>query len=133
MAERMAKRITEPMAGPMATAVAALESFLCAWKNENWRMMTEVCQLTWMSNHEDALAFLTARYGPIRLVSWEVEEVVEPPDLVKGVVVDVTVALRFLNILKDGMYTYRIICEVGPYHANPEGTWGVNPISQRRR
>lgn len=116
----------------MASAVAALAAFLVAWKAEDWRAMAEACQQTWRSNHEDALAFLTARFGRMRLVSWEVEEAVEPPDLVKGVVVDVTVALHFLD-LWDGTYSFRVICEVGPYKANPEGTWGVNPISQRRR
>ena len=139
----MAESMTKPMAEPMAGATAALESFLEAWKAEDWGAMGAVCQRTWMSERLaimrtldislqaiSAVDFLAERFGPMRIDSWEMGEAVEIPELVKGVVADIEVLIHFLN-MRDTRYVVRVLCEVGPYKARSDGEWGVNPISWR--
>ncbi len=126
----MAERMTEPMAEGMAKAIAALDAFLHAWKSEDWGAMFLATQQTWTSERRDALEFLKARFSPMRLGSWEIEEIVQSEGLAKGVATDATVAVHFLN-MRDVTYTVRLICEIGPYKPRPDGAWGVNPISWR--
>lgn len=122
--------MTEPIAEGMARAVAALDAFMNAWKGEDWAVMRRICQQTWISEHPEAETLLKERFGPMRLASWEIEEVIQSKGLAKGVATDATVAVHFLNI-RDTTYTIRLICEVGAYKADPRGNWGVNPISWR--
>ena len=112
----------------MTRAMAALDAFMNAWKTEDWGAMLLVSQKTWTSERGNALKALKARFSTMRPESWTVEDAIEPKGLAKGVAVDATVAVHFLN-MRDTTYTVRLICEIEPYKADPEGAWGVNPPS----
>ena len=111
--------------------IAALRSFMKAWKEEDYVMAAAVAQLTWCSvekrNPDNALRDLLISFTP-HLLNYEIKG----HKNISNVMKDVKVAVEYEaagNIILHKTLIARVICEEAPFTPSIHGKWGVNPPS----
>ncbi|HUV75789.1 MAG TPA: hypothetical protein VMW00_03940 [Dehalococcoidales bacterium] len=114
---------------PPSSAERAFAGYLTAWKNKDWNGMAEFTQMTWRSENENPAQMLENAYGFKDLLGAEIIKKSEVSD----VMVDITATIyyRIAKVEKKSI-TARVIRETAPNKPDPEGKWGVNPISTLR-
>lgn len=112
-----------------------MREFLDSWRDRNWKAMTESCQITWLSNNNDAEQILENWFGTVVLLQYKVKS-----DKINintaGVMAHIPIIMAIENSFKKVETKYCIgvaVKESGPYQANIDGEWGINPISILRR
>jgi len=88
-------------------------------------------QITWYVNHRnDADDFFRVNFASKKLKKWEIKHSREVGDAC----VDVTVAIRYrlFGEYRKRVIIMRVIGEKDVMKPDPDGTWGVNPISALR-
>lgn len=120
----------------------ALVNYLQAWKDEDWLKMGEYTQLTWKDRQTNLLNTLKDKHNFFKIKKFTIGENVPIPGLNNSVCVDIKAKIhymvpkgdkKFRNTIKTKSLLARIICEKEPGRADPNGTWGVNPISIFRK
>lgn len=98
------------------------------WKNKDFKEAEKYIQKTWLSNsHENEFEKM---FGNLKLTDFYIYD--------KKIVTDCRHEVSFrVNMIFGGKEVTRYgnantICETGKYAPNPEGDWGVNPISLLR-
>lgn len=113
--------------------IAALESFMKAWKEENYIMAADATQLTWyhskreVINPSEALKDLLVSFTP-KLLNYEIKGHKNNSNVMKDVKVSVKYESTDNTILHKTLIA-RIICESAPFQPSVNGKWGVNPLS----
>ena len=112
--------------------IAALQSFMKAWKEEDYAMAVKVAQLTWCRvekrNPCDALRDLLVSFTPL-LLNYEIKG----HKNISNVMKDVKVAVEYEaagNVILHKTLIARVICEEAPFTPSAHGKWGVNPPSR---
>jgi len=114
----------------IGSAERALAEFLTAWRDEDWDRMAEFTQITWRSGEENPAELLEAQYGFKDLLG---AEMVRKEEWGSDAAVKIiaTIYYRIAQVEKKTI-TAMVICETEPYTTDPEGKWGVNPLSTLR-
>lgn len=119
----------------------AVERFLQAWKDANWKGMADVSQGTWKTQKEDPVEVIQVLYSWITLHEFAVtgmRTVAEDDPSMAGVMADVSIYIRATfgydpKVMAEvGYFLLRTVCEADAYIPSPHGIWGVNPSSIRR-
>jgi len=115
---------------PAGSAERAFAEFLTAWKDKDWDRMAEFTQITWRSNEENPAEMLNAVYGFKDLLG---AEIIRKEEWGSDAAVKITATIYYrIAQVEKKTITAMVICETAPYEPNPEGKWGVNPISTMR-
>lgn len=127
--------------------ILVLESFMEAWKKEDWGTAARATQLIWyhskrgelitralknmegteIGNPAEALKQLLIPFIP-KLLKFEIKG----HKSISNVTKDVKIAVEYEsadNIISHKTLIARIICEKAPFLPSPNGKWGVNPVS----
>ena len=116
------------------TPEKTLMGFLECWKNEHFKKMVEFVQITWKSDHIERgnkpKEILEELYGGKKLIYFEIKSRKDTQEVF--VDIEVVIKYKILKLIFTKKIIPRIICETGPYQANKNGTWGVNPIGALR-
>lgn len=115
----------------MNDSLKVMKEFLIAWKEKNWNGMFDLVQLTWKSKEENTVEALSYFFLGRRLKSWKFDKELIPYGFKKEVVKDFQISITFEDLngkKRKGKIYPRLICEVAPYRASTNGTWGVNPL-----
>lgn len=111
--------------------IAALKSFMKAWKEEDYAKAAAFAQLTWRSvkkrNPDNALRDLLMSLTP-HLLNYEIKG----HKSISNVMKDVKIAIEYEapgNIILHKTLVARVICEEAPFTPSIHGKWGVNPSS----
>ena len=113
--------------------IDALESFMKAWKEENYVMAAEITQLTWyhskreVTNPSEALKDLLLSFTP-KLLNYEIKGHKSISNIMKDVKISVEYKSADNKILHK-TFIARVVCEKAPFHPSVNGRWGVNPLS----
>jgi len=114
------------------TPEKTLENFLTCWKDRNFSKMVKFTQITWRTEkgNKAAKQFLKDFYGIKKLIFFEIKNRKQTHE----VFVDIEVIIKYKRPsgIFNKKFTARIICEIEPYQASKNGTWGVNPIGALR-
>ena len=111
--------------------INALTKFMNAWKDSNWLEMLESTQKTWRSKENNNSEMLKSWFYLKDLLTFKVLRI----EAISDSCVDILLSIRYVfsdSELKETKIRARIICETEPYKPDPEGMWGVNPISMLR-
>jgi hypothetical protein len=110
-------------------AVETTKNFMNAWKDSNWSEMLENSQITWRSRGRNKSIDLLKGWFYLKdLTTFKILKT----EKISDSCVDMTLKISYLyyiSNLKETKIKARVICETGPYKPDPEGKWGVNPIS----
>ena len=120
-----AKQVIDPNQYSAGSADRVFAEYLDAWGMQDWNKMYGLTQLTWRS--EKDLEELQADYDFKGLETAKITS----RSVVSETTVDFTadVSYKFGSEIKTEVMKARVICESAPYKPDPNGTWGVNPIS----
>lgn len=113
------------------TARYTLAEYVLAWKNQDWKKMTDYAQRTWLSNQQDPAGILEAWYDIKDLKGFEISNIEKSTDIMS----DITFIVQYefiTNKISKKQITAKIIKETGPYTPSENGEWGVNPSSALR-
>ena len=113
------------MTDPADHITSLADRWLIAARVRDWERMLDMAQITWKSKKsvQGNLDTLQAFFGEHKIKRWKTGEVTR----VSGVMYIVT-ALIFTAAGTFHMKA-NAICEKAPYKSDPNGTWGINPIS----
>ena len=112
---------------PEGSPERAFAEFLYAWQQKDWNRMVKFTQKTWQSNQQDPAKYLFNAFGFKNLLGAEItkkETIGEANIKIEAIIY---YALGPEIEKKKG--TANIICETAPDTPDPNGEWGVNPIS----
>lgn len=116
---------------------SVLETFLLALGNRQWSAMVSVSQMTWRVNRDNPVKEIETLLGWMNLTKFRVFAFypVYYESIPKGTMLDAKCFIEYGT--PDGKsylqrnVLIRLACESGTYKPDPEGEWGVNPISMR--
>ena len=109
-------------------AIATLTKFMDAWKDNNWSEMLKHTQKTWRSKGNNNSEMLKNWFYLKDLLTFKVLRI----EAISNSCVDILLSIKYVfgdSKLKETKIRARVICETEPYKPDPEGAWGVNPIS----
>lgn len=110
-------------------AISALQKFLEAWQQRDWAAMYSLSQKTWATRNDAAV--LAGYFGKKDLERWSIGDA----EMARPTVFRLPMTLTFkldgqsFEVSASAM----VLCEAGPYQPNPDGQWGINPISMLRQ
>jgi len=109
-------------------AIETVKKFMKAWKDREWSEMFRYTQKTWRSKENNNSELLKNWFYLKDLLTWKILKI----NQISESCVDVLLGIRYVfgdSKLKETKIRARVICETEPYKPDPEGTWGINPIS----
>ena len=109
-------------------AIETVKKFMKAWKYSNWSEMLLYTQKTWRSKENNSGEMLKNWFYLKDLLTFKILK----RNQISESCVDVLLSIRYVfgdSKLKETKIRARVICETEPYKPDPEGTWGINPIS----
>ncbi len=124
-AELPSTKVIDPNQYPAGSADRAFAEYLEAWGMQDWNRMYDLTQLTWRSE-KDPME-LQNNYDFKGLKTAEIAS----RSVVSETCVDFTanISYKFGSEVRTEVIKARVIRESAPYQPDPNGTWGVNPIS----
>lgn len=101
-----------------------VQAFFEAWVERDFEAMLDICQTTWADKPWASRARLENMFS-LDITGFVLAE----PDVRRdGVVVDVPVRV-VVGPGRTADLVARVLCERAPMRPDPEGEWGVNPVS----
>jgi len=100
----------------------ALQAFLKAWQNEDFKKMFRFSQKTWKEGKSEK--HIEALFSPNKMKGFNVFSYAYVSGVAMKYNVDITLAngTRIMSVIN-------VICEIAPGKPAPYGEWGVNPAS----
>jgi hypothetical protein len=109
--------------------VEKLESFLEAWKNEDWNGMWKNSQKTWRCREGNNAERLFDLFGHKKLESYEIIGLDEVSDCCVDIEVSIKYFIEARTKIQVATIRPRLLNEIKEYTPSIDGEWGVNPIS----
>jgi PBP1b-binding outer membrane lipoprotein LpoB len=110
-----------------STPHRSIDSFMTAWRDQDWQRMAGMCDRSWVSRQADAGATLRTWFGSRVLQSSTIVETTE----VDATTTDVTVQVHYVAAARevDQRLVLRVVREDDQGRPSVEGDWGVSPAS----
>jgi len=114
----------------LSSPEGAVDSWMNAWMNRDWPAMASASQITWRKDQSDPEGMLRDMFGWTTLSGYEIERV--SGNALAAREVSVLIYYELTGEPATGRIEGRVIGEIAPYRPDPNGTWGVNPVSMSR-
>ncbi|NIM59998.1 MAG: hypothetical protein GTO16_13820 [Candidatus Aminicenantes bacterium] len=104
-----------------------LDDYFNAWKDKDWQKMLDCCQVSWREGQPDPIGDLKHWHG-YKLIEADIQHMA----ILSAVSVQGKVRIKYhiaRNVPKEIEVYPMLICEKAPLQPDPEGEWGVNPLS----
>ncbi len=122
--------ITTKMSEEVRSSRDTLTTFFDAWKEQNWTLLAELCQITWLSKHEAPAKQLELLLGSYSVKFVSVIAVNIESNLVScQYIVIVSYYLAEKKHLEKKRVKVLVIKESASFTPSEDGVWGVNPLS----
>lgn len=106
------------------SAQKTLSEYVSAWKNKNWNKMASLTQLSWRNGTDDPEQMLSGAYDFMTIKGFEIQNVTTKGSAMKEISYSLAYGI-FDGEVKTENYKANVIFE--------QGSWGVNPISVRKK
>lgn len=131
------KKIIDVNRCPEGTPERTFLEFAKAWQDRDFGRMLDFCQKTWLeTNHNATIGNVSATFRGLDLLNLVyVERLTDEEMNKKGLNPEVIADLKVCVKIKVGkkcktkLFLPRLVKESGPYIADPNGQWGINPVS----
>ena len=104
-----------------------LSDYFDAWRDGDWQKMLDCCQISWRESRPDPIADLKTWHG-YKLIEAEILNMA----ILSIVSIQGKVRIKYhiaRNTPREIEAYPMLICEKAPLLPDPEGEWGVNPLS----
>lgn len=111
------------------TPERTLAEFLAAWQQKNYSHMATTCQLTWLANNPNPSDGLKGMFDTFDILGAKIHG--RDSENPSGCSVQISATIKWAAgpEVKTHELHVMVIRESGPYSPNPNGKWGVNPVS----
>ena len=118
----------------MNNHVTKMKEFLEAWRNKDWKNMARACQITWLSNNNNAEQELKDMFGQINLLEYNIKkkDILMTPSKVMAHI-PIGLVSHISKSVKTEHSIGVAVREKNPYETSKSGKWGINPLSILRR
>jgi hypothetical protein len=114
-----------------APAEKTLIKFIEALKNSDWNKAVKYTQLTWQGekSQADKALYIKQQFEYYKIKSYKIESKDKDGEASKSFTVKIVATHKLLNTVSTFEMNPNVICEIGMRQPDPNGEWGVNPIS----
>jgi len=105
----------------------AVSLFFKGWKEKDWKLMADNCQLSWAATQENPELSLKG-LCQVKIISYEILEVIPVGPVSAKVETNLVISIA-RGIRKEITVEPMVICEAAPLVPSLEGCWGLNPVS----
>ena len=120
----------------IGTPERTLADFLVSWQKKDYRHMATTCQSTWLDGKQKPSDDLKGMFDTFDILGAKIngrdsEDLSANAVLRPGCYVQISATIKWAagSDVQTHQLHVMVIRESGPYSPNPNGKWGVNPVS----